>query len=80
VLQEAGLWRYAATLAAGALAPGPRAAALDRWAAHVHQASLIAKAACCMTRHTVKPDTSGGAPGRLQPIVVRMGTTTYVKP
>ena len=37
VLQDAGLWRYAATLAAGSLPPGPRAAALDRWAAHVHQ-------------------------------------------
>ena len=36
-LQEAGLWRYAATLTAHTLKGGERAAALERWAAHVHQ-------------------------------------------
>lgn len=39
MLQEAGLWRYAATLAAGSLAPAARAAVLDRWAAQAHQVS-----------------------------------------
>ncbi|BDA45713.1 probable WD repeat-containing protein 11 at C-terminar half [Coccomyxa sp. Obi] len=36
-LQEAGLWRYAATLTAHTLKGDERSAALDRWAAHVHQ-------------------------------------------
>lgn len=36
VLQEAGLWRYAATLAAQ-LPPPAAAAALDNWAGHVQQ-------------------------------------------
>lgn len=36
-LQEAGLWRYAATLTAHTLKGDERAAALERWAAHVHQ-------------------------------------------
>lgn len=38
VLQEAGLWRYAATLAALQLSGDEKAAALERWAAHIHQA------------------------------------------
>lgn len=38
-LQEAGLWRYAATLTAHTLKGDERAAALERWAAHVHQVS-----------------------------------------
>ena len=37
VLQEAGLWRYAATLAAQ-LPPSAAAAALDNWAHHMQQA------------------------------------------
>ncbi len=37
-LQEAGLWRYAATLTAHTLKGDERSAALDRWAAHVQQA------------------------------------------
>ena len=36
-LQEAGLWRYAATLTAHTLKGDECAAALERWAAHVHQ-------------------------------------------
>ena len=36
-LQEAGLWRYAAVLTAHTLKGDERAAALDRWAGHVHQ-------------------------------------------
>lgn len=36
VLQEAGLWRYAATLAAQ-LPPAAAAAALDNWAHHMQQ-------------------------------------------
>ena len=36
-LQEAGLWRYAATLTAHTLKGNERAAALERWAAHIHQ-------------------------------------------
>ncbi|KAK9845313.1 hypothetical protein WJX81_003317 [Elliptochloris bilobata] len=38
-LQEAGLWRYASTLAAHQLSGNERAAALERWAAHIHQAA-----------------------------------------
>ena len=38
MLQEAGLWRYAATLAALQLSGDEKAAALERWAAHIHQA------------------------------------------
>ena len=41
-LQEAGLWRYAATLVAHALSGDERAAALERWAAHIHQARAAA--------------------------------------
>jgi hypothetical protein len=36
-LQESGLWRYGAALTAHTLKGDERAAALDRWAAHVHQ-------------------------------------------
>ena len=36
-LQEAGLWRYAATLTAHTLKGNERAAALERWAAQVHE-------------------------------------------
>lgn len=38
LLQEAGLWRYAATLAANMLTGDERAASLERWASHLHQA------------------------------------------
>lgn len=38
MLQEAGLWRYATTLAALQLSGDEKAAALERWAAHIHQA------------------------------------------
>eukprot|EP00884_Botryococcus_braunii_P018245 jgi/Botrbrau1/5103/Bobra.0128s0014.1 len=38
LLQEAGLWRYAATLAANMLSGDERAASLERWASHLHQA------------------------------------------
>jgi hypothetical protein len=37
VLQDAGLWRYAATLAAGSLPASAQAAVLDRWSAHIAQ-------------------------------------------
>lgn len=37
VLQDAGLWRYAATLAAGSLPPAAQAAVLDRWSTHALQ-------------------------------------------
>ncbi len=37
LLQEAGLWRYAATLAANMLSGDERAASLERWATHLHQ-------------------------------------------
>ena len=38
MLQEAGMWRYAATLTAQALAePAERSAALERWAVHRQQ-------------------------------------------
>lgn len=37
VLQDAGLWRYAATLAAGSLPVSAQAAVLDRWSAHIAQ-------------------------------------------
>ena len=40
MLQEAGMWRYAATLTAQALSAPERAASLERWAAHKQQASL----------------------------------------
>ena len=38
MLQEAGMWRYAATLTAQTLEPAERSAALERWATHKHQA------------------------------------------
>ncbi|KAL3161421.1 hypothetical protein ABBQ32_010311 [Trebouxia sp. C0010 RCD-2024] len=38
VLQEAQLWRYAATLTANTLTGSDRAITLERWAAHIHQA------------------------------------------
>ena len=37
LLQDAGLWSYAATLAAHALRRDEQAAALERWAAYIHQ-------------------------------------------
>ena len=37
MLQDAGLWRYAATLAAGSLPPSAQAAVLDRWSTHIAQ-------------------------------------------
>lgn len=37
VLQDNGLWKYAATLAAHALKRDEQAAALERWAVHIHQ-------------------------------------------
>ena len=37
LLQEGHLWRYASTLAAHRLQGGQQAAALERWAAHIHQ-------------------------------------------
>ena len=37
MLMDAGLWRYAATLAAHALPRDEQATALERWAAHIHQ-------------------------------------------
>ena len=37
VLQEAQLWRYAATLTANTLTGSDRAITLERWAAHIHQ-------------------------------------------
>ncbi|KAL0025839.1 hypothetical protein WJX79_004992, partial [Trebouxia sp. C0005] len=38
VLQEAQLWRYAATLTANTLSGSDRAITLERWASHIHQA------------------------------------------
>ena len=46
-LQEAGLWRYAATLTAHTLKGDERAAALERWAAHVHQVPSAPTAPPC---------------------------------
>lgn len=37
MLQESGLWRYAATLAATALPAAATAVALEGWACHVAQ-------------------------------------------
>ena len=37
LLQEGHLWRYASTLAAHRLQGAQQAAALERWAAHIHQ-------------------------------------------
>ena len=37
LLQEGHLWRYASTLAAHRLRGEQQAAALERWAAHIHQ-------------------------------------------
>ena len=37
LLQEGHLWRYASTLAAHRLQGEQQAAALERWAAHIHQ-------------------------------------------
>lgn len=42
VLQEAQLWRYAATLTANTLTGSDRAITLERWAAHIHQVSCYA--------------------------------------
>lgn len=36
VLQDSGLWKYAATLAAHALRRDQQTAALERWATHIH--------------------------------------------
>lgn len=41
VLQDNGLWRYAATLAAHALKRDEQSAALDRWAVQIHQVQVI---------------------------------------
>ena len=38
ILQDAGLWWYAAVLAAGSLSHGTRGAAVERWASHVADA------------------------------------------
>ena len=40
VLQDNGLWRYAATLAAHALKRDEQSAALERWAVHLHQVAF----------------------------------------
>ena len=40
VLQEAQLWRYAATLTANTLSGSDRAITLERWASHIHQVSI----------------------------------------
>ena len=39
VLQDSGLWQCSATLAAQALPRSQQAAALERWASHIHQVS-----------------------------------------
>ena len=41
LLQEGHLWRYASTLAAHRLQGEQQAAALERWAAHIHQVGPI---------------------------------------
>jgi len=41
VLQEAQLWRYAATLTANTLSGSDRAITLERWASHIHQVSAM---------------------------------------
>ena len=41
MLQDAGLWRYAATLAAGSLPASAQAAVLDRWSAHTAQVCAV---------------------------------------
>lgn len=40
MLQEAQLWRYAATLTANTLSGSDRAITLERWASHIHQVSI----------------------------------------
>lgn len=47
MLQEAGMWRYAATLTAQALSVPERAASLERWAAHKQQARLQDRHRAC---------------------------------
>ncbi|KAG2490001.1 hypothetical protein HYH03_011468 [Edaphochlamys debaryana] len=55
ILQEAGLWRYAAALAAHSLSGAERAAALQRWSDHVatvegstwRAAGLLTAGGCC---------------------------------
>ena len=51
VLQEAQLWRYAATLTANTLTGSDRAITLERWAAHIHQV-------CCRFVTTLVPGMS----------------------
>ena len=41
MLQDAGLWRYAATLAAGSLPDSAQAAVLDRWSTHIAQVRAV---------------------------------------
>ena len=41
VLQDNGLWKYAATLAAHALRRDEQTAALERWATHIHKVALL---------------------------------------
>lgn len=44
MLQESGLFRYAATLTAIALKGGDQAIPLERWANHIQQASMTCHA------------------------------------
>ena len=45
VLQDNGLWKYAATLAAHALRRDEQTAALERWATHIHKVTVTSQQA-----------------------------------
>ena len=49
MLQEAGMWRYAATLTAQALSAPERAASLERWAAHKQQVGPSTRSRACVS-------------------------------
>ena len=49
VLQEAGEWRYAATLMAATLTAKDLAPALERWAHHVLEVGFVLRVACGLT-------------------------------
>lgn len=61
VLQEAGLWRYAATLAAQ-LPPAAAAAALDNWAHHMQQVLCSLR----MAGHRLRPLPTSPSPAGLR--------------
>lgn len=64
VLQEGGLWRYAATLAAQ-LPPSAAAITLDSWAGHVHEVPC----SCSLPVPTF-PNTMFGSPSKRPATVI----------